>query len=317
VVSKTEPLSPRLQLGEQLRNQIEDGTLASGERLPNVRELAADLHINYNTVRNVYAELEKQGYLEVTQGRGTFVARKPPRSRDHAVTIIRELVDDALARAVSAGVSAAEFARMTYTRAKLFRAKRRKTRALFVECNDADLRDLGDEIRDAIGVDPVRATIDSLQKKHRAYFDDFDLITTTFSHLAEVQKMAGATRRVVGVMVEAAYREVIADVADLPADATIGLVCFRESGAEAMRRTLAGAGLERKFIVGSIDQPKKLARAIAADRVFLSGAYLDEVQVADLNGRMRRYDVHVSPASLRFLRGVIAGQQTADSGQRG
>ncbi|HJW94752.1 MAG TPA: hypothetical protein VJ901_14130, partial [Thermoanaerobaculia bacterium] len=75
--------------------------------------------------------------------------------------------------------------------------------------------------------------------------------------------------------------------------------------------------LERKFIVGSIDQPKKLARAIAADRVFLSGAYLDEVQVADLNGRMRRYDVHVSPASLRFLRGVIAGQQTADSGQRG
>ncbi|HJW93937.1 MAG TPA: GntR family transcriptional regulator, partial [Thermoanaerobaculia bacterium] len=251
MVSKTEPLSPRLQLGEQLRNQIEDGTLASGERLPNVRELAADLHINYNTVRNVYAELEKQGYLEVTQGRGTFVARKPPRSRDHAVTIIRELVDDALARAVSAGVSAAEFARMTYTRAKLFRAKRRKTRALFVECNDADLRDLGDEIRDAIGVDPVRATIDSLQKKHRAYFDDFDLITTTFSHLAEVQKMAGATRRVVGVMVEAAYREVIADVADLPADATIGLVCFRESGAEAMRRTLAGAGLERKFIVGS------------------------------------------------------------------
>jgi DNA-binding transcriptional regulator YhcF (GntR family) len=305
-VSKAEPLSLRLQLGEQLRNQIEDGTLAPGERLPNVRDLSADLAVNYNTVRRVYAELERQGYLEVTQGRGTFVARKPPRSRDHAVTIVRELVDDALARAVGAGISAAEFARMTYTRAKLFRSRRRKTRALFIECNDADLRDLGDEIRDALGIDPVRATTEQLQKKSRAWFDDFDLIATTFSHLAEVQKMAGATRRVVGVMVEPAYREVIADVADLPLDATIGLVCFRESGAEGMRRTLEGAGLERKFVVGSIDQPKKLARAFAADRVFLSGAYLDEVeQRPDLNGRMRRYEVHVSPASLRFLRSVI------------
>jgi len=73
-VNKALPLPIHAQLTEQLRQQIEAGTLSRGTRLPTVRALAQELRINYNTVRAAYQELERQGYVLTKQGQGTFVA---------------------------------------------------------------------------------------------------------------------------------------------------------------------------------------------------------------------------------------------------
>lgn len=65
---------PFEQVRLQVAGLVADGELAAGEKLPTVRQLAADLGLAANTVARAYRELETDGVI-VTQGRrGTFVA---------------------------------------------------------------------------------------------------------------------------------------------------------------------------------------------------------------------------------------------------
>ena len=90
------PLS--VQLRDGIAGRIASGRLAPGDRVPPVRELAAELGLASNTVAKAYRELESAGYL-VGRGRhGTFVADVLPGPANDA-----ELLEDAaLAFAVRA-----------------------------------------------------------------------------------------------------------------------------------------------------------------------------------------------------------------------
>lgn len=67
-----------IQLREQLLRAIGAGFLLPGEQLPTMRQVAVALKIDLNTVQRAYAELERDGVLVTTRGRGTFVANPPP-----------------------------------------------------------------------------------------------------------------------------------------------------------------------------------------------------------------------------------------------
>jgi GntR family transcriptional regulator len=73
------------QIIEQIRRYIAFGVLKPGEQLPTAKQLATDLTINPNTVVRAYRDLEKEGLVTSTAGRGTFVrddtARVSARSR--------------------------------------------------------------------------------------------------------------------------------------------------------------------------------------------------------------------------------------------
>ena len=60
------------QVREQVRAQVETGTLTPGTKLPTVRGLAADLGLATNTVARAYRELEALGVIE-TRGRAGSV----------------------------------------------------------------------------------------------------------------------------------------------------------------------------------------------------------------------------------------------------
>ena len=58
------------QIIDQILGAIAGGTLAGGDQLPTVRQLAVDLAINPNTVIRAYRELEIRGVLTTQQGTG-------------------------------------------------------------------------------------------------------------------------------------------------------------------------------------------------------------------------------------------------------
>ena len=62
------------QIQEGLTRLILTGVLQEGERLPSVRELAAQLAINPNTIQRAYRELEAEGYICSVPGKGSFVS---------------------------------------------------------------------------------------------------------------------------------------------------------------------------------------------------------------------------------------------------
>ena len=63
------------QIKERLRQLILSGAILEGERMPSVRELAAEVAINPNTIMRAYRELEAEGFVYSVQGKGTFAGR--------------------------------------------------------------------------------------------------------------------------------------------------------------------------------------------------------------------------------------------------
>ncbi len=62
------------QVRDSLRQLILRGAIAPGEKLPSVRELAASLAINPNTIQRSYRELENLGLIYTVPGKGAFAA---------------------------------------------------------------------------------------------------------------------------------------------------------------------------------------------------------------------------------------------------
>lgn len=80
-----------LQLVEGVREQVARGLLEPGDRLPSVRELAAEMELNHNTVAKAYLELERDRVIEVVRGRGTFIADvRPPHNRPERVEKLKD-----------------------------------------------------------------------------------------------------------------------------------------------------------------------------------------------------------------------------------
>ncbi|MBN2258641.1 MAG: GntR family transcriptional regulator [Anaerolineaceae bacterium] len=65
------------QIVEQLRQMIEKGEIKVGDKLPTVREMAADLRVNFNTVARAYRILDESGLISTQLGRGTYIWEPP------------------------------------------------------------------------------------------------------------------------------------------------------------------------------------------------------------------------------------------------
>ena len=61
------------QIADNFRILIQKGILQEGDKLPSVRELAAELSINPNTIQRAYRELEAGGQIASVTGKGSFV----------------------------------------------------------------------------------------------------------------------------------------------------------------------------------------------------------------------------------------------------
>ena len=77
-VDVLDPTPPYEQLRRQLADLIGSGVLSPGDRLPPVRQLAADLGLAVGTVARTYRELELAGYVRSRRGGGTKVATTAP-----------------------------------------------------------------------------------------------------------------------------------------------------------------------------------------------------------------------------------------------
>lgn len=93
------------QIVDGYRDQIRAGVLEKGDRLPSVRELAAQLAINPNTIQRAYRELELQGWIETIPGKGCFVCGIPVVSDPYSTTLL-DAFDQTVEALLRSGVSA-------------------------------------------------------------------------------------------------------------------------------------------------------------------------------------------------------------------
>jgi len=72
-----------LQIADNISEKVMEGKYPPGEKIPSVRDLAAEIGVNPNTVMRTYGELQTRGIIENKRGVGYFVS-------DEAVKIIRQ-----------------------------------------------------------------------------------------------------------------------------------------------------------------------------------------------------------------------------------
>jgi GntR family transcriptional regulator len=78
------------QIKEGLRKLVISGAIARDEKLPSVRELAAELVINPNTIQRAYRELEQEGYIYTVSGKGSFAAEQSDVNRRRNEELLHE-----------------------------------------------------------------------------------------------------------------------------------------------------------------------------------------------------------------------------------
>lgn len=63
-----------LQIADNLCHQVLEGQLNPGDRVPSVRDLAAEFEVNRNTVMRTYSILEESGIFDNKRGIGFFIS---------------------------------------------------------------------------------------------------------------------------------------------------------------------------------------------------------------------------------------------------
>lgn len=101
-----------LQLMRQIKHAVATGTLAPGEKMPTVRDLAGTLLVNPNTVARAYRDLEREGVLETAPGRGSFIRESagPRLGVRERRARLQPFVSQLLAEAHALGMSMEELA---------------------------------------------------------------------------------------------------------------------------------------------------------------------------------------------------------------
>jgi len=88
------------QIAARIRLAVASGDLGEGDALPSVRQLAARLRINPATVVQAYRALEREGFVEMRQGSGTYVRgvssdRRRQTREDQAARLVRGVLTEA------------------------------------------------------------------------------------------------------------------------------------------------------------------------------------------------------------------------------
>ncbi len=83
------------QISQQIKGMILKGELKEGDLLPSIRGLARDLQISVITTKRAYDELEKEGFIETMQGKGSFVAgQNKELMREKKLKVVEEKLLD-------------------------------------------------------------------------------------------------------------------------------------------------------------------------------------------------------------------------------
>lgn len=110
------------QVADGIKALIAHGKLAAGAPLPPLRQLAADLGVNLNTIGTAYRMLQDDGLIVVKHGSGAVVASETSneRSREELVRPLRAALTDL----ILAGLSTEKIAHIVMRELKLTKERR-------------------------------------------------------------------------------------------------------------------------------------------------------------------------------------------------
>ena len=109
LISNTSDVPLYQQIKDQITDAILRGELKEGDSLPSIRSFSNDLRVSVLTIRRVYDDLEKEGYINSQVGIGTFVSTgNTELLREAKRRLVEQKMQDMIQTARSLGISRQE-----------------------------------------------------------------------------------------------------------------------------------------------------------------------------------------------------------------
>lgn len=113
IISITSNVPIYEQILLQIKKNIMNGTIKEGEALPSMRMLAKELRVSIITTKRAYEELEREGFIVTTVGKGSFVAKRNLELiKKEKLNQIRELIQQAVKLAETNNIPMHELVRI-------------------------------------------------------------------------------------------------------------------------------------------------------------------------------------------------------------
>ncbi len=314
LIDKKSKIPLYLQLKDLLKYFISTGAIQENEQLPGVMELAAELGINFETVRKAFHELEEEGFLIIRRGRGTYASLLKNHSHDKggqdgadldAHIVAERAVKDILKK----GKNLDEARKIFEDAIAEVSAASRTKAVIFTECNDVQLRaitkvlkgQLKVEVRPVLLADLAAAISAARRKK-----DVLAVITTGF-HIREVKDAVGDAAIDIQALITNVAPATRRELQAMPETTHFGFVCSDKEAMCLIRDLVVRAelGPKAKLSCASFKEPEKVRKILdSVDVLLATPAAGEEIRRSDPPDRLRIYDVgdHIDPLSLNIVK---------------
>jgi DNA-binding MarR family transcriptional regulator len=200
-----------------------------------VQEVTEKLNIARGTIKRVYDELERAGFVEKVQGRGTFVRYQPANSgsrKEQAMVAI----DAMLKQLENMGLSPAEINIFLNLKLRQWAEQEAHVKVALVECNPENLSQLSEQLRNINGVDLYAYLLESIQQYPYKLSEEFDLVVTTSAHGDYIESVLPVKKRLARVALRPSARY-LSHLFKLRAGEKLGIVGYSKRFAQLMYTT--------------------------------------------------------------------------------
>jgi DNA-binding transcriptional regulator YhcF (GntR family) len=273
-----------IQVKNQIMNDIKNGNLKIGTKMPTERELSQNLNTSRNTISAAYNLLEQEGVLISYQGRGTFVAEETKSWKQHsAKDKLLKIIDLGLEEALEQGVDPMEFLFLVNERVKEKEEIMKEVNAVFVECNIEQARVFAKELSQLANVNVTPIVVSELKDRDgeiQKTLEKAQILIATFNHVNEVKELTvDIDKEVLGVAINPCL-ETIVKIARYPKETKFGLVCISKEFHFKVENAIKSSGINIDEIYATTSRLQGDIEAVikASDVIIVSPGRREDVK---------------------------------------
>lgn len=318
-VDACSPIPIRRQLAEQVKHLIDAGDFPRNRPLPSIRQLAATLKVNPNTVARVIEDLKRDGYVQARRGKGVFVAPDPPARP--APNLREVFLKEVVIRGAALGMTADDVAVGVLSLARVRPAPlRQPVTVLLVECSSEALDFFAAELEMhlPVRVDKVRPADLPTTVRRRKNAHPWAAAATSFFHLQEVERHLGGMKVPIVPLLAEARLETLRRLARLAPGTRVGVVSTDTEAAHNLEHSISSAGLPNIVLVGarSARSPALAALARRVSVIVCPASCAKRVRTLAASGIQIIDDDRVLDGrAIEMLAAILIGQEDAVAGR--
>lgn len=227
-------------------HRITTGQFAPGDHLPPVRKLAEEIGSNRNTVNKAYQMLCELGIIESTDsGRRGYTVKRAvqigTKPKSELLSYIYQQSVELVWQGMAAGLPADEMMEQLRTAVDEVYGHS-ALELIFFECNDYDTNEMGRRLNEVLKMPVEYKNLSFFYKNPAAVITKYDLIITTYHHLAEIteeiNRLGFPQGKVVGIDTRLTA-DTMLRIARFP-KTKIGVVCTNQNTAHMLKHILYG-----------------------------------------------------------------------------